>query len=81
MNRSWLSIVSLALFVIGLAVVFRSVPWGIDSANAFLRSQGGGMDGNQFMMVVQGSIDVFRWMGGILAAVGGFGLVRSLEIR
>ena len=81
MNRSWLSIVSLALFVIGLAVVFRSVPWGMDAANAFLRSQGGGMDTNQFIIIVQESISVYRWIGGILAAIGGLGLVRSIELR
>jgi hypothetical protein len=81
MNRSWLSIVSLALFVIGLAVLFRSVPWGMDAANAFLRAQGGGMDANQFMIVVQESISVYRWIGGILAAIGGLGFVKSIELR
>jgi hypothetical protein len=81
MNRSWLSIVSLALFVIGLAVLLRSVPWGMDAANAFLRAQGGGMDTNQFVIVVQESISVYRWIGGILAAIGGLGFVRSIELR
>lgn len=79
MNRSLFITASLALFVLGLFVMFNSVSWGGGAANAYLQSQGGGMDAAQFMIVLQESISSYRWIGGVLALVSGFGVVRALE--
>jgi hypothetical protein len=81
MNRFWVIVVSIVLFVSGVFVVFSSVGWGSEAANAYLRSQGGGMDGSQFMIVFQEYIEIYRWIGGILSIVGGLGLVRAIEVR
>jgi hypothetical protein len=81
MNRSLLIGVSLVLFAAGLLVVFSSVTWGSAAANAYLRSRGGGMDGSQFMIVFQESIEMYRWIGGILSILGGLGMVRAIEIK
>ncbi len=81
MSRSLFTIVSLVLFVIGLFVLFNSVPWGSEGANAYLRAQGGGMDGAQFMIVFQEYINVYQWIGGILSLVSGFALVRALGYK
>ena len=81
MSRSWFRLISLVLLVAGLFVMFRSVPWGVAAANAYLMSQGGAMDTNQFVIVVQESINVYRWIGSVLAAIGGFGFVRTIELR
>ena len=81
MSRIWLMIVSLVLFVVGLFMVLNSVTWGSAAANAYLRAQGGGMDGAQFMIVFQEYIETYRWVGGMLAAIGGLSLVRAIEVK
>jgi hypothetical protein len=48
-------VVSLVLVALGLFMVLNSVTWGSAAANAYLQSQGGGMDGAQFMIVFQQS--------------------------
>jgi hypothetical protein len=79
MNRFWFMVISLILFVLGSFLVFNSVAWGHEAANSYLRSQGGGMDGAQFMIVVQESISTYRWFGSILSLIGGIGFVRVIE--
>jgi hypothetical protein len=73
--------ISLILFVIGSFIVFNSVAWGSEAANSYLRSQGGGMDGTQFMIVVQESITTYRWFGVILSLISGIGFVRAIELK
>jgi hypothetical protein len=73
--------IALVVFVIGLFLLFNSVAWGHAAANSYLRSQGGGMDGAQFAIVLQESINTFRWLGGILSLISGLGFVRAIELR
>jgi hypothetical protein len=80
MNKFWFMVISLILFVIGLFILFSSVPWGQAAANSYLRSQGG-MDTAQFVVVLQEYINTYRWMGGLLALIGGAGVVRTIELR
>jgi hypothetical protein len=74
-------VMSLVLFVAGMVVMISSVSWGSGAANAYLRSQGGGMDSAQFMIVLQESINLYRWVGVILSVIGGFGVVKAIELR
>jgi glucose-6-phosphate-specific signal transduction histidine kinase len=81
MSRSLFMALSLVLLAAGLLVMLGSINWGSQAANAYLRSQGGGMDTSQFMIVFQEYINLYRWMGSILAIVGGLGFVRTIELR
>ncbi|HET9912459.1 MAG TPA: hypothetical protein VFQ13_11250 [Anaerolineales bacterium] len=81
MNRLQFMIISSVLFVIGILVLFSSVTWGHEAANSYLRSQGGGMDTAQFMIILQEQIQTFRWLGIILSLIGGVGFVRAIEMR
>ena len=81
MKRSWFMILSLILFVIGSFFLFYSIAWGHEAANSYLRSQGGGMDGAQFMIVVQESITTYRWFGILLSLISGAGLVKAIELK
>jgi hypothetical protein len=81
MSRSAVWILSLVLFATGLFLVFSSVNWGSNAANAYLRSHGGGMDGTQFAVVLQQSISMYRSIGGILSLLGGLGFVKAIELR
>ena len=80
MSRSVFMITSLVLLVVGLFAIFNSINWGSEAANAYLRSQGG-MDTAQFMIVLQQYIDIYKWIGGILAVISGLGFVRAIELK
>ena len=81
MIRFSLLAISLILFVTGLVLIFSSVGRGIDAANTYLLSHGGGMDTNQFLIIQQEYINTYQWLGGILAVIGGLGFVRAVEPR
>ena len=81
MVRNSLFGILLASFVIGLVILFRSVNWGMDTANAYLQSHGGSMDTGQFVILLQEYIHTYQWIGGILAVIGGLGVVQSMELR
>jgi hypothetical protein len=80
-NKFSFMIISLVLFIMGLFIIFNSVVWGHEAANVYLRSQGGGMDTAQFMIILQEYINVYRWLGSVLALVSGLGVVRTIELR
>lgn len=81
MTKSWLLVLSLILFAVGLFLVFRSVNLGSEAANAYLVSLGGGMDTAQFTIILQEYIQAYRWIGSIMSIIGGLGLVKGLEVR
>lgn len=72
---------SLVGFVIGLFVIFNSVGWGIEAANTYLSSQGGGMETSQFMIILQEYIHMYRWSGSILSVISGLGFVKTIEFK
>lgn len=79
MNRNSSSILALVVLAGGLVLMINSVGLGSQAANNYLLSQGGGMDGGQFAIVLQESIQTYRWVGVVLSFLGGSGLLRSLE--
>ncbi len=70
--------VSLIAFIAGLVIIINSAGWGIDSANAYLRAHGGGMDSAQFLMIVQGYVNSFCIIGAVLLFLGGLGCLISI---
>ena len=81
MNKFWFLIIWLVLFAVGLLILFNSVTWGHEAANSYLSAQGGGMDTAQFMIIVQESINIYQWLGSILALIGGLGFIRTIELK
>lgn len=79
MNRNFASILALVVLAGGLLLMINSVGWGSQAANNYLLSQGGGMDSGRFMIVLQESIQTYRWVGVVLSFLGGFGFLRSTE--
>lgn len=78
MRRTIAMVASLVLFLAGLFVVFNSLSLGGEAANAYLRAQGG-MDSAQFMITLEASIAMYRWIGGILSIIAGLGFVKAFE--
>lgn len=79
MNRNFSSILALVVLAGGLVLMINSIGLGSQAANNYLLSQGGGMDGGQFAIVLQESIQTYRWVGVVLSFLGGSGLLRTLE--
>lgn len=79
MRKTLFSTIFLVLFVIGLVVLYNSVPWGSHAASAYLGTHG--MDTTEFIAILQESITMYRWFGGILSIIGGFGLVKTLALK
>ncbi|HSK66006.1 MAG TPA: hypothetical protein VK888_03690 [Anaerolineales bacterium] len=80
MNRNFSSILALVVLAGGLVLIINSVGWGSQAANNHLLSQGGGMDSGQFMIVLQESIQTYRWVGVVLSFLGGYSFLRPMEI-
>lgn len=81
MSKSLFAIVSLLLFVAGFSLLFGSVNLGSESANAYLRSQGGSMDTAQFTIILQGYIDLYRWAGSVLSIISGLSFVKTIDLK
>ena len=79
MNRTFASILELVVLAGGLVLIINSVGLGSQAANNYLLSQGGGMDSGQFMIVLQESIQKYRWVGVVLSFLGGYSFLRSME--
>lgn len=81
MRRFLFMAISLVLFFVGQMVIFESVRWGSEAANAYLRSQGRGMDTTQFLIILQEYINVYRWIGSILSVISGLAFLKAMELR
>ncbi len=67
------------LIVIGLAIVFFSVTLGTDSANAYLAARGG-MNTDQFLIILQAYTTSYQVIGALLAAIGGLGFWKCIKV-
>jgi hypothetical protein len=81
MNRSLFIVISLVLFVVGLALVLSSLSLGREAVSGIIRAQGGSMDTGQYQIFLQEYIQTYRWIGILLSAIGGFGFVKAVELK
>ncbi|PKM79561.1 MAG: hypothetical protein CVU89_17545 [Firmicutes bacterium HGW-Firmicutes-14] len=65
MEKKLLQIMSVIGFTAGLVLILNSVNLGYESANTFLRLQGGSMDTSQFNIIIQETIKTYHLLGGI----------------
>ncbi|AZR73463.1 hypothetical protein BBF96_08750 [Anoxybacter fermentans] len=76
MSKKVFQVISIVILIVGLIIMFNSITWGSNSANAYLRAHGGGMDTAMFMVVFQEYINIYKLVGGILVVIGGLGFLR-----
>jgi hypothetical protein len=72
-------IASLILFIIGLFVLIQGTEIGNGSADRFLSNNGGSMDTASFLVIKEGFINTYRYLGAILLLVGGLSVLRKWE--
>ena len=72
-------IASLILFIIGLFVLIQSTEIGNDTAGKFLSKNGGSMDTANFLIIKEGFINTYRYLGAILLLIGGLSVLRKWE--
>jgi hypothetical protein len=72
--------VFLLILVAGLLLILNCVSYGENSMSQIMRQHGGGMDTNVYLIYLQKSIDKYKTLGTVLAAVGGLGLLIDMLI-
>jgi hypothetical protein len=72
-------IVSLIIFIIVLCVLIQSTEIGNGSAGRFLSDNGGSMDTASFLVIKEGFINTYRYLGAILLLIGGLSVLRKWE--
>lgn len=77
MKFNILRICSIAVAVIGLIILIKSVNIGDDFAFRYLKEMGGSMNADDLRLIKNNYIETYRWLGGILLLVGGFGSFRK----
>ncbi len=63
-------VLALVIAVVGAWLLLQSATLGEQSATAILIRSTGGMDAAKYLSLVEGAIAGYRWLGGILVAVG-----------
>ena len=74
-------VVPLVVAGIGAWLLLQSPDMGLRAAGGILTRYGGGMNTDQFLLLVEGSIGAYRWLGAIMVGVGAYRFLRYLEYR
>ena len=70
--------VSLITFILGLIIIIFSPIFGRETAYVFLRTYYGGSMGEDFLAILQGSINSYYIIGAVLLFFGGLGYLMSI---
>jgi hypothetical protein len=68
-KHMFVAILSLIFAIIGFVLLIRSSVIGFQAAERFLANRGG-MDTNQFNILITNYIETYRWLGAILLTIG-----------
>ncbi|QJD82911.1 hypothetical protein [Cohnella herbarum] len=63
--------------IIGIVFILNSTNWGFHSAERFLGNRGG-MDTNQFNIIIKSKIESYEYLGAILTLLGGMFLLFTI---
>lgn len=64
-------VIGIVGFIAGMVLLFGSVNWGMDAANAAIQKNGGVMDTERFYYIMQSTRNVYLIAGGVVSAIGG----------
>lgn len=81
MKREYLKIIFGAVLVIGLLILLNSVSLGESAVSRIINSHGGSMDTGTYQIYLEQSIIKYRFIGSILALLGGLGLIKELALN
>ena len=74
-RNTFIIAISLTITVIGIILLMNATSIGVDIAHQALRDNGGGMDTEQFHLIMNSSIRSYQILGAVLSAVGGLGSI------
>lgn len=69
-----------AIFVFGIIILMNSINLGDSELAAIMKSHGGNMDTNTYLIYLEQAITKYRYLGSILSLLGGFGVVKNIDI-
>lgn len=81
MKREYLKIIFGAVLVIGLLILLNSVSLGESAVSSIINRHGGSMDTGTYQIYLEQSIIKYRFIGSILALLGGLGLIKELALN
>lgn len=70
-----------AVFLIGLIILMNSISLGSHEISNIMKAHGGSMDTNNYLIYLEQSIIKFRFVGSILAVLGGIGILTTTNIK
>lgn len=76
-EKVFIKVMSITIAMVGLWILLKSTLWGIDSANDYLRSVGGGMETSQFGSIQESFMASYRLLGSVLLGAGLFGFFQK----
>ncbi|WP_315069400.1 hypothetical protein [uncultured Clostridium sp.] len=68
-----------AIFFVGMFILMGSVNLGNKEASRIVRDYGGSMDTNMYVIYLEQSIAMYRFMGSILSILGGLGAIKNIK--
>lgn len=69
------------IFVIGLIILMNSIDLGNREISNIMKASGGSMDTNNYLIYLEQSIAKYRFLGSIIAIMGGLGLLTTTNIK
>ncbi len=69
------------IFVIGLVILMNSIDLGNREISNIMKASGGSMDTNNYLIYLEQSIIKYRFLGSIIAIMGGLGLLITTNIK
>ena len=66
-----------ALFIGGLIMIFNSTSVGNGKGQSAIQANGGSMDTQQYLSIINSTIENYRTAGAVISLVGGLGVLLS----
>jgi hypothetical protein len=68
-----------AIFIVGIITLMKSINLGNDEVSNIMNAQGGSMDTSTYLIYLEQSITKYRFIGSILAILGGLGILKNIK--
>jgi hypothetical protein len=68
-----------AVFITGIIILMNCISLGNDEVSDIMRAHGGSMDTNTYLIYLEQSITKYRYLGSIVSALGGLGILINMK--
>ena len=80
MNKNNLKLIIFGItFVVGIIILMNSINLGDNEVSNIMKSHGGSIDTNIYLIYLEQSIIKYRFIGSILSILGGLGVLKNTD--